>query len=422
MRVLRLEAENFKKLKAIAITPAGHIVEIQGQNAAGKTSVLDSIWAALGGKDACPEKPIRTGEDSAFVSLLLGDTEPRLRVTRTFRLKEGAEYTTDLKVEAADTGARFPSQQGVLDALVGAMCFDPLAFTRMKDEEQIKALRQFVPGVNFAEIEGLNRRDFEERTAVGRRLRDLKGQQAALPPLPQGDLPEEVDTHALEQELGRAGAHNAEVAQRAERRRQSQQRVDTLTDQIATLTQELQALQAQLETAAPLPDPIDTDDVQRKLAEGRHTNELLAEVKGRTALLDKITAAGDEETALTAAIEKRKEDMAAKVKAASMPIPGLGFGEDHVTLNGEPFSQASQAQKIRASVAIAAAMNPKLRVARVMDGSLLDAKSWAALEEYAEEADLQVWIETVSPHTSAAVIIEDGGVYTPPVADDEVVV
>lgn len=421
MRIIELRASAFKRLSAVSITPSGRVVEISGDNSSGKTSTLDAIWAALGGKDACPDKPIRTGEDSAFVSVLLGDTEPRLRVTRTFRLKEGAEYTTDLKVEAADTGARFPSQQGVLDALVGAMCFDPLAFTRMKDEEQIKALRQFVPGVNFAEIEGLNRRDFEERTAVGRRLRDMKGQLAALPAV-AAPIPEEVDTHALEQQLARAGQHNAEVATQTQRQAGWATRLQEVDVQILRLQDERDKLADLILQAIEIADPIDTDDVQRKLAEGRRANEVVADVKAREAMWSKISATEDEETALTAAIAKRKEDMAAKVKGASMPIPGLGFGEDHVTLNGEPFSQASQAQKIRASVAIAAAMNPKLRVARVMDGSLLDAKSWAALEEYAEEADLQVWIETVSPHTSAAVIIEDGGVYTPPVADDEVVV
>jgi hypothetical protein len=74
-----------------------------------------------------------------------------------------------------------------------------------------------------------------------------------------------------------------------------------------------------------------------------------------------------------------------------MPVEGLGFADSEdgpfVTLGAEPFDQASQAQKIRVSVAIAAAMNPKLRVARILDGSLLDARSWAALEDYAATHD-----------------------------------
>ena len=53
-------------------------------------------------------------------------------------------------------------------------------------------------------------------------------------------------------------------------------------------------------------------------------------------------------------------------------------------------------------------MNPRLRVIRVRDGSLLDEESKASLTQYAEENDLHVWIETVSSGREAAVVIEDG--------------
>ena len=49
MKILKLTAENFKKLSAVEITPDGNVVVISGKNGAGKSSVLDAIEAALCG-------------------------------------------------------------------------------------------------------------------------------------------------------------------------------------------------------------------------------------------------------------------------------------------------------------------------------------------------------------------------------------
>lgn len=438
MRVISLEAENFKRLRAVSITPSGNLVEVSGDNGEGKTSTLDAIWAALGGKDACPDKPIHSGATEGRVTLTLGDAEPKLVVTRTFKLKEGVPYTTTLTVESAE-GARFGSAQGVLDTLVGALCFDPMAFLAQPAKDQIAALRKFVGEYDFGQAEGLNKRDFDNRTEVGRRLRDLKGQLAALPQM-DGDPPEPVDTAALEQELAWASEVNTEIERRKANRQAAEERAQGHADRASGLRAQAAALieqaeeeeglhanlRQQIDNAEALPAPIDVTKVREQLEQGRHTNSIVAKFEERQKITARIKEAEDTDTALTAAIAKRKDEMTKAVQAAAMPIKGLGFAEDErgpfVTLNGEPLAQASKAEQIRASVAIAAAMNPKLRVARVMDGSLLDRKSWAALEAYAKEHDLQVWVETVRANTKGAILIEDGGVAAqdPPAAVGEV--
>ncbi len=43
MKIIKLQSENIKKLKAIEIKPDSNLIQITGANAQGKTSVLDSI-------------------------------------------------------------------------------------------------------------------------------------------------------------------------------------------------------------------------------------------------------------------------------------------------------------------------------------------------------------------------------------------
>lgn len=410
MRILGLEADNFKRLRAVAITPTSNVVEVTGENSNGKTSVLDAIWAALGGKDAVPAKPIRTGEQKAEVRVLLGDgDEPKLKVTRRFGLKDGVPYTTDLIVEGPE-GARLSSPQGILDALVGQYCFDPMSVADMEDKKLVVLLRRFVPDVDFGQVEGLNKRDFDQRTEVNRRARDLRAQAGALPE-PTADLTE-VDEEALVAKLGSA----AEIDQLRARREAKRQKIVTLTAQITAAQEEVKRLEEEL-AAEKEPQDVDVSALQDQLNEARRTNQQVARMKARVELETKAQEAEAQSEALTKAIDKRKADAATAVAKAQMPVAGLGFAEQpdgtpFVTLNGEPFAQASMAEKIRTSLAIAAAMNPKLRVARISDGSLLDKRSWAMLEQYAQEHDLQVWVETVQQHGSAAVVIEDGGTVT----------
>src|ERR1700678_3034713 len=128
LKILGLYAENVKRLKVIEITPDGHLVQITGENENGKTSIFDAIWWALDGMSNVQKRPIRDGEDQAIVQLKLGDKAVELVVTRTFqRTPEG--FDSKLKVEAAD-GSGFNSPQAMLDKFLGALTFDPLAFSR----------------------------------------------------------------------------------------------------------------------------------------------------------------------------------------------------------------------------------------------------------------------------------------------------
>ncbi|PIU32864.1 MAG: hypothetical protein COT06_00430, partial [Syntrophobacteraceae bacterium CG07_land_8_20_14_0_80_61_8] len=134
LKIIRLAAENVKRLRAVQITPEGHIVQISGPNAAGKTSVLDCIWYALGGGSALPEQPIRKGAAKGEIHLDLGE----MLVSRTFT--QSGSY---LKVVSKD-GRECNSPQKLLDSLLGKLAFDPLAFARLSEDRQRELLMNLV--------------------------------------------------------------------------------------------------------------------------------------------------------------------------------------------------------------------------------------------------------------------------------------
>ena len=93
---------------------------------------------------------------------------------------------------------------------------------------------------------------------------------------------------------------------------------------------------------------------------------------------------------------------------AKFPVAGLGFGDGCVTYKDIPLSQASSAEQIRVSMAIAMATNPDLKVIHIAAGSLLDSEGMNIIKEMAESGDYQVWIEKVDESGKVGIVFEDG--------------
>lgn len=465
MKIVSLMAENFKRLVAVEITPTGNVVQITGKNANGKSSCLDAISVALEGLDVCPGEPIRKGEKKSQIRVKLGG-ERELTVTRKFARKEEGGYTSSLTVESAD-GAMFKSPQKLLDELLGELAFDPLEFTRMKSGEQYDAMRSFVPGVDFNLIDAQNLADYNRRTEVNRQVK--QSEAAADMIIVPADTPvEPIDEAALADELKAAGVLNADVERRKGLRAQAakdvagyreqaklaldaiapeieeiNQRLNTalaeidaqiavltkkrealldqsdpdfqavekkLRDQAATFTRTADDLQARIDGAEALPAIVDTDAITERMSKARIINANVERARQRAA--HNATAAKylAESKALTDAIDARTAAKDQAIANAKMPVPGLGFGAGEVLLNGVPFAQASSAEQLRTSCAIAMAKNPTLRVCFIRDGSLLDEEGMRLIAEMAEQLQFQIFVEKVDSTGKIGFVIEDGQV------------
>ena len=423
MKILRLSAENFKRLRAVEIVPDGSVVEIRGRNGSGKTSCLDAIWSALAGADAAPGRPIREGADKAEVTLDLGD----LIVTRRF-LPSG---NSPLVVAARD-GARYPSPQTVLDRLIGKISFDPLEFTRMKPRDQLDTLRSLVNlDVDLDELDRRRAQLYAERTEANREAKRLRGQaEGIVVPL---DLPaERIDTAALAAEVERAGEHNQNIERMRSTRAAHLGKIEAadavivgLRDRRKRLLQEARLLYGQIREAEarrsdlaaayedlpPLPEPMDASAIVGMVGEAQRINAAIDERERRAQIEEAATIAEQHSQHYSEAIEAIDAEKARAVERANLPVPALGFGDGEVLFNGVPFEQASQAEKIRVSVAVAMSANPTLKVLCVRDGSLLDEDSLRLLTELVTEHDYQLWLERVSDESSeTGVVIEDGAV------------
>lgn len=420
LQIVRLQAENYKRLVAVDISPTGNIVTLSGKNAQGKSSVLDAIFAALAGGDAsrATKQPIRDGQDVAVVRLDLGD----YIVTRRWTTDDAGTLTVETPPTADGRKQKYSSPQRLLDEIVGKRAFDPLAFTRMSASEQVATLLSTVElPFDPAELDRERAGVFDQRTEINRTVKQLEGQLSGLN-APTDSTPDaEVSAADVIVEFETAREHNAAIDEATRNLEQLQGASERAEDRVRELEAELAEARMHAEKAKAIydtrreefengPERIDTAEISARLSSIEETNARVRAAAEYRRTAERLAAKREEAAQFTLElqkIDKRKADALAKVK---FPVDGLSFNESGVLYKGIPFGQASAAEQLRVSAGLAMAADPQLRILQIRDGSLLDSDSLKVLAELAEEREFQVWIEVVDESGQVGIVIEDGQV------------
>jgi hypothetical protein len=420
MTVVSLTVDSFKRLRAAQIHPAPYgVVPVRGRNAQGKSSLIESMLAALQGKKAQPELPITEGSHGAEVVVDLGE----IVVRRKWKRDSGGKATSALTIEAAD-GSKVTSPQAILDNLVGRFA-DPVAFLEMKPDEQVKTVLGVTGlGGPLERLEAQAAVIFEQRLTVGRdadRLTKaeatLRAEVEALPPPPAGGSLEDL-TAALRE----AQAGNERLRSLAVRQDEVERRGRSLAGRIAALKTELAEVEAAQVRTREEWTLVSADratagaivDVEPIVAQIRE-HEAASKFAGRRELLAETAAAAaaarEEHRAYDEALANKRADIGILLGQAPMPLPGMAYDPERkvLTINGIPLSGASQAERIKIAAAVAMAGDPPIRVMFAREGSLLDDESRAQLAELAAERGFQLWLEVVDSNPAGAgVWVEDG--------------
>lgn len=437
MKITAVRVQNYKRVRDIEIIPPSDrtLILIGGKNAQGKSSVLDALTAAFGGKRAIAADPVRHGAEEAEIEVVLDDG--KLSIKRT--ISPGGDSTLELR----DSGGKLSSPQARLDHLVASRFLDPIAFLQLSATEQrAQLLAMFDRDGAIAKLEERRERIYAKRTEVGRDLKKAAGELARLPP--EVEVGKPIDVAALSAEraaiadMQRAGdglglAHReakgklehavAELGKTqtliGELEKQLAAAMDA-RDEWAKQVEEREAAEAdakvKLEAArkewadlTPRREQLDAD-LKRASEHNRAVFEAESNNKRRAAAaatVEQIEAQVEQQTELLSKIEQQKLKLLADV---GLPVEGLGISKDGITLHDVPFLQASAAERLRVSLALAMAASPELRDVWVRDGALLDEDSLELMAGLAKDAGIRLWIERVGTGDAGAIVIHDGEV------------
>ena len=416
MKIVRMTAENFKRLVAVEITPEGNTVLITGKNGAGKSSVLDAIVSVLCGKKYHPKKPIRDGEDHAEATI---ETENWI-IKRTFTASGGGQLTVLNK-----DGMKGTSPQALLDKIVGQIAFDPMLFIRMGDtvageREQLATVMRLAK-LDFSDIDAEATSLKEQRSDV-RKMKEHYEHEAGRITVPDGTPEKEVSVSELAAELQKAtefNANQAKVQDKVVSLRGSvaefERTIKIQEQELEDLKQELEANKAEKKMIAEalalteqLIEPLtDTSEITERMGEVEAVNDDVRRKRHKAQYLANAETEADKWRDLGQEMKALDAERALRLSNAKMPIEGMSVTEEGVIIDGIPLSQVNDAKKLEVGMAIAMAENPELRVI-LMKGNDLDEDSLAMVSKMAADKDFMVWIERIEGE--GGIIIEDGSV------------
>lgn len=427
-KLVALTVENYKRIELVQVQfeKTKGIFMVQGDNDAGKSSLIDAIAAAFGGKKWHDDMPIRRGAEFAKV---VAETED-LIITAKW-----TEKSSRIVVENKKDRSRLRSSQEVLDSFYSSLALDPNAFTDMPDKERARMLRELV-GVDVSKFDMERDKVYADRTLVNRDVATLTAQMTAIVvPLPVTDLGTEIDIAEVAEKKSQAVATNAANAAVRESVVAAKGELDRAEADLARLREAVLKQEAkvasfktkcqQLETKQASLVDIDLTELDTIIANANAANKIvrakknqhldhLRVLKQKQALATQIAdrqAKSDELTDRIKAIDKAKADALA---AAKFPVPGMTVDADAVYINGVPFSQISSSEQIRIGLAMSMASNPKLRAVLVRNGDMVQEKKLAIIASWAEENDVLVLMERRETDGAVGVVLEEGRIRSVP--------
>lgn len=424
VKITALEAENVKRIKAVALTPSPTgLTLVGGNNNQGKTSVLDALAWALGGDRFRPDAAQRDG--ALAPAHLMVKLSNGVVVER--KGKNASLTVTD------PTGRR--SGQQLLNAFVEPLALDLPRFMDASDKEKADILLRII-GIGTE----LHTRDMEikalydKRTFTGQLAAQKKHFAEELISYPEApDKPISASDLIRQQQdiLARNGENQRkrnQLDKLIDEKNQLNFTLRDLDEKIEDLKEEYEQTQAKFtdlekqifqarKSAAQLQDE-STAELEASIRDIEDTNRKVRANLEKARAEDEAAQYSGEYDRLTEAIQQKRADRMALLNGADLPLPGLSVEDGALTYKGKHWRDMSGSDQLRVAAAIVRRLNPDCGFVLLDKLEQMDMTTLQEFSAWLEAEGLQAIATRVSTGSECQIIIEDGMVkdtdITPP--------
>lgn len=415
MKPIKIETlliRNFKRVEIadVELSESGLNI-VGGANAQGKSTFLDAISFALGGKKYKPTNPHNLNAEGATAII-------RTRLSNGIEVERSGKSSALKVVVDGQKG-----NQQTLNEFLNEFALDVGKFMRASDRDKGKALIEHLGiGDKLEHLDTKIKKLYDERTLVGR---DAERKRKLADAMPVHDkAPEErVDVGKLIEEERQASNLNREHDERL-RRMQSikdegvaigdeieelQRRIEKLNEKRKTLKTEYLEIQDKVKDF----QPVDTAPILQKIEHAESLNKMWEDNRSAKAAEAEARNAEKERQDLTDEIETARQQRQALMDSLQMPIAGLVVNDGLLEYNGQQWDCMSGSERLKVSAAISRAFKPECGFVLIDELESMDWKTLSEFNEWAKGEDIQVIGAMVADEGKAGeqfILIEDGKV------------
>lgn len=414
VKITALEAENVKRIKAVALTPSPTgLTLVGGNNNQGKTSVLDALAWALGGDRFRPDAAQRDGAVAPA----------HLKVTLSNGVIVERKGKNSTLTVTDPTGRR--SGQQLLNAFIEPLALDLPRFMEASDKEKADILLRII-GIGAE----LHTRDMEikalydKRTFTGQLAAQKKHFAEELISYPEApDEPVSASDLIRQQQdiLARNGENQRkrnQLDKLIDEKNQLNFTLRDLDEKIEDLKEEYEQTQAKFtdlekqifqarKSAAQLQDE-STAELEASIRDIEDTNRKVRANLEKARAEDEAAQYSGEYDRLTEAIQQKRADRMALLNGADLPLPGLSVEDGALTYKGKHWRDMSGSDQLRVAAAIVRRLNPDCGFVLLDKLEQMDMTTLQEFSAWLEAEGLQAIATRVSTGSECQIIIEDG--------------
>lgn len=414
VKITALEAENVKRIKAVALTPAPTgLTLVGGNNNQGKTSVLDALAWALGGEKFRPNAAQRDGAVAPA----------HLRVTLSNGVVVERKGKNSSLTVTDPTGRR--SGQQLLNAFVEPLALDLPRFMEASDKEKADILLRIIGIGNELHLRDMEIKSiYDKRTFTGQLAQQKKyfaDELISYPDAPEQPLSASDLIRRQQDILARNGENQRLRQQAQELARQEQQCLDELKRTRERIA-ELEKLREELDTkhtklfnqrknAEKTVDQLrdeSTAELEASIQSIEETNRKVRANLEKARAEDEAAKYASDYDKLTDAIEQKRKERLALLNGADLPLPELSVEDGALTYKGKRWRDMSGSDQLRVAAAIVRRLNPDCGFVLLDKLEQMDMTTLEEFGHWLEAEGLQAIATRVSTGSECQIIIEDG--------------
>jgi DNA repair exonuclease SbcCD ATPase subunit len=427
MKVVFAEITDFKGIKHSLIRFDGKSAYLIGGNGKGKSSVIDALMSPVD-SSFIPQEPIKKGAVRGSINIrIAGVVDGQYEEYTIDTVFTPSKRTGILSMMNKD-GEPVKNPKTKLKDMFGKNSFDIYEFMRSSKIEQIKTLKKLTGAEDVInELDEKRKQKAVSRMVIEKEIASAEAiSKNENRPFTNEDVDkysDPVNEQALMDELSHASEMRQEMTNIANSIRMENERLErvkseakTKLNQIDNLKKEIELLEEQVQvdrnTYKDISDNISKlnnmlssmhednyDEVLSKLSQAKEHNRMHSIIESYRQRQLSLNNKRNELESVQSEIEDIDRQKIKAIEESQLPVKGLTFTEDEIYLDGLPFSsgQLNTQRILDVAAEISMAMNRRLKLVMIREGSLFDKEHLKNLLEKLNEKGYQwivEWVDT----------------------------